>query len=154
MPSAADWQDSILREVGAGLEGLPDEVLARVLDKVTPYLSTYWEMWAWKSLIYPSLQALYVKRQCLLVLLGQTRDLINVTIGSGSIQQATLNSILQTLYKTTQDEIQRVEEIARSSRPPVLAPLTANVVQDALGRVFRTDVPGQRNLPPPSGLGW
>ena len=49
MPTAADIQRDILNEVGAGLEGLPGAVLARVLDKVTPFLPNYWANWAWKA---------------------------------------------------------------------------------------------------------
>lgn len=151
--TAAEIQDMILREVGAGLEGLPDEVLSAVLDKVTPYIQLYWETWAWKAQIYPGLQALYVKRQCLDVILGQVRDLTNVTIGSASITQGQISQNLNLLRTNTQTEIERAEKMSQSSRPPVIGVLSyPEVIADIHGRLSRP-----RSSPPPPdmiGRGW
>lgn len=160
MPTIAEVQQTVLFEVGAGLEGLPDTVLADVLDKVTPYVMLYWDQWAWKGLVYPGLQVLYVKRQCLDVLSGQVRDLMPVTVGAGTINQDRIFTNLQALRKNVQDEIQRVEQIASQSRPVALGTSRVPpITQDFWGNIYRTDVPpyGQRPAPVPPdmlGRGW
>jgi hypothetical protein len=153
MPSAQDWMQSILREVGAGLEGLPDEVLSAVLDKITPYLSTYWEMYASYALVFPRLQYLYTKRHCLNILLGQVRDLIQVSIGSAEISQTQLSDNLHKIYQNTNAEIQHLESLSVSSRGPAQGAINNPVVLDAWGRIYRTDWPGfypnpSRPVPP------
>lgn len=160
MLTAADYQAVLLREIGAGLEGMPDTVLAKAMDVITPFLPTYWEMWTYKAAIWPGLQMLYVKRQCLNVLLGMTRDLLNVTIGgAATINQGQIFNNLQTLHKICSDEITRIEDIAQKSRPPVIAKIPDTVFdQDTLGRVYRVDQqPWIRSQPPPAdmyGRGW
>jgi hypothetical protein len=141
MLSAKDWQDSLLREVGAGLEGLPDQVLSRALDMVTPHLATYWEMYARYAPVYPGLQFLYVKRHCVNVILGQVRDLFQVNVGGATVSQQQLTQNLQKLYENVTAEIRDAEERAKGSRPPAWGTIKNPVVMDARGRVYRTDRP-------------
>lgn len=158
MPGVAEWKRSLLDEVGAGLEGLPDPVLARVLDRVTPFLDTYWEMHARYDLVYPGLRYLYVKRHCVNVLLGQVRDLTQVSVGSASVPQNQLGEALNKLYGNVTAEIKDMEERAKGSRPPAWANVNNPVVMDGLGRIYRTDRPvvGNSFFPPtpPPGVHW
>lgn len=136
MPGITDWKVLLLREVGAGLDGLPDPVQAAVLDQVTPYLDTYWEMNRRHALIWPDLQYLYTKRMSLDVLIGQNRDRINVSIQGANIPQSTIVSNLETMRKAVQEEIERLETRAQQSRAPALGAIASQTQMDAAGRVF------------------
>lgn len=157
MPTVAEAQKLVLTEIGAGLEGLPDEILAQILDKVTPLISIVWEQWLWKAQIWPTLQGLYVKRQCLDILMGQTRDLTQVSIGSANITQGQLFTNLGTLRTNTCTEIERIEKMAEASRPVAIGVMNnPAIAQDYHGRVY---MPGARTnypfLPPGgNGSGW
>jgi hypothetical protein len=130
-----DVKTILLAEVGAGLEGMPDRVLQAVLDQVSPYIDLYWEAWRWKA-FYPGLQALYVKRQCLDVLLGQNRDRLSVSIAGASVPQNQIFDSLMKLRDYTQKEIERVEGIAAVSRHPALGTMAGWHQVDAYGRVY------------------
>lgn len=141
MPDISETQRIILLEVGAGLEGLPDDVQAEILDKVTPLIPILWQQWAVKGLLFPHLQALYVKRACIDILLGQVRDLMQITLGGGSINQTTLFTNLTTLRTNTTTEIDRVEKIMEASRPPAIGVMkNPGVEQDYDGRLYRPGV--------------
>lgn len=157
MPSAADYQASILDEVGAGLEGLPDSVLAAVLDKVSPYIQRYWEMYASYALVYPRLQYLYTKRHCCNVLIGQVRDLLQVSIGSASVNQGAITQNLQKIYDNTNAEIKAFEDQAKGSRVPAYGLINNPVVMDGCGKIYRTDQKpccGSGRLPPYTSGHW
>ncbi len=132
MLTVQDVRDAVLREVGAGLEGQPDLVLSALLDKVTPFINVYWEMWTWKSQIYPGLQALYTKKSCLNVAAGQVRDLMPVTISSYSGQQTTIFNNLQKMVDACQKDIDRVEKEAQASRPVEIAQMNYAFTQSSM----------------------
>lgn len=136
MPTIADYQAVLLREVGAGLDGLPDPVRAAVLDQVTPFMASYWEMNRRHGLVWPELQYLYTKRMCLDVLLGQNRDRITVSVGGTSVPQQQILDNLETIRKTVVDEIARLEARAQASRPPALAAMASSTQMDSTGRLY------------------
>jgi hypothetical protein len=121
--TAADWQRIILLEVGAGLDG-DDPVEEAILDKVTPNIDLFWNAWADKALVYPRLQYLYCKRQCLQIIEGQLRDLVQVNIGGLSTQQQQKLSNLLNMQKRVDEEIKDLELKAQAARPVVVIPLT------------------------------
>lgn len=121
--SAADWQRLLMLEVGAGLDG-NDPVEEAILDKITPNIELIWNAWADKALVFPRLQFLYAKRQCLNIIEGQLRDLVAVTIGGFSAQQQQKLANLLNLQKRTDEEIKDLEMKAQAARPVLVAPMT------------------------------
>lgn len=122
MLTPQDWHKLILLEVGAGLDG-NDAVERKALDKVTPNIELIWGAWAEKGMVFPRLQYLYAKKQCLDIIEGQFRDLVSVTInGLNQNQQQRLQN-LQTLNKRVSDEITVLEKKAAAVRSPVISNL-------------------------------
>lgn len=133
--TAADWQNLILLEVGAGLDG-NDPVEQAILDKVTPNIELVWNAWSDKALVYPRLQYLYAKRQCLNIIEGQLRDLVTTTIGGFSAQQGQRLQNLLNLEKRVDEEIKDLEMKAQANRPIIVAQLDATSPrQPGLGEV-------------------
>ncbi len=121
--NAAQWQQFILLEVGAGLDST-DPISAKVQDIVTPIIQVLWAAWAEKALIFPRLQYLYCKRHCLEIMAGQMRILVPVTVQGLNLQQDKRLTNVQTLMKDVQGQIDTVEKQAAASRPPALGYLT------------------------------
>lgn len=136
MNGYADVKTLVLKKVGAGLDGLPDEVQAAALDAVTPLFDSMWALWLYKAQLWPGLVALYVTRECFEVIAGQNRDRFNVTVGSASVQQGSLTDTALKMRDSVQKEIERVEAVATGSRPPVMAQMASQLQADACGRVF------------------
>jgi hypothetical protein len=139
MPGVEDWKAVLLREVGAGLDGMPDDALSAVLDKVSPYIDVYWEMNSRYAVVYPGLQYLYTKKQCLEILMGQVRDLTQINIGALGVSQQQLLDNLGKLYGNVVNSIKDAEEKARGSRAPAIGSINNPVVMDPRGRIYRTD---------------
>lgn len=113
-----EWMSLILLEVGAGLDG-SDPVDKQIIDQVTPNIGLIWAAWADKALVYPRLQYLYTKRQCLDIIEGQLRDLVSTQIGSFNVNGQQRLQNLQAIHKRVDEEIEKLEEQARASRGPV-----------------------------------
>jgi hypothetical protein len=148
----------ILWEVGAGLDG-QDPVEQAAYDRLTPNIDKLWNAWADKALVFPRLQYLYCKRQCLIVLVGQLRDLVQVSIGGFSSGQQQKLANLNEIIKRTDEEIKDLEAKAQASRPVVVAPMTntsprmPDVGQvDPNNPVYRGDALVRPRLKDP--LGW
>lgn len=136
MPMLADYKVLLLKEVGAGLEGQPDEVVAAVLDVVTPMLDTVWDMNHQHGLVWPRLQYLYVKRTCLDILMGQNRDRITISVGGSSVPQQMIVDNLSKMRVLVVEEIKLTEERAGASRPPAMAPMASDTHMDQYGRLY------------------
>ncbi len=136
MPMLADYKILLLKEVGAGLEGSPDEVVSAVLDQVTPLLDVVWDMNHQHGLIWPRLQYLYVKKTCLDVLVGQNRDRMNVSIGGTSVPQSVIVDNLSKMRVLVVEEIKLLEDRAQASRGPAMAPMASDVQMDQYGRLY------------------
>jgi hypothetical protein len=96
--TADDFQRLILLEVGAGLDG-NDPVEAKILDKITPNIALLWVAWSDKAAIFPRLQYLYCKKQCLDIIEGQLRDLVTTTVGGYNSNQQQKLANLQAIHK-------------------------------------------------------
>lgn len=119
MLTTQDWKETILLEVGAGLDST-NPVEAAALDKVTPLIDKFWAMYISKAMIYPMLNVLYTKRHCLNVLYGQFRDLIRAQIGGFTVSQEQKLANIKTMIDQVNEEIKEVETKASASRPPAL----------------------------------
>lgn len=111
------------------------------MDKVTPYLDTYWEMYSSFAQVFPRLQYLYVKRHCLNILMGQVRELNNVTIGSVTLNQSSILQSLKLLYDAVSAELKELESKAHDARGPVIGMINNAMTMDLIGRLYRTDSP-------------
>lgn len=118
-PTAPAWQEFILKEVGAGLDGLGD-YQKKFLDYITPQIGLLWNAWADKA-YFPRLQYLYVKRHCLDILLGGLR--LSVDKSLGPLQQSLSQRVahLERLREFVSDDIKITEGMARANRTPVVA---------------------------------
>jgi len=115
-------RDIILAKVGAGLEG-DDEIDQILLDKVTPLFDAIWARWEWKN-YYPNLQVLYVTRECVELLQGQLRDLVDAKLGANlTLSQSSIMANLVTIQQQTTAEIQQAEAMASQSRGSVIGEL-------------------------------
>jgi hypothetical protein len=123
MPTPNEWQQLILLEVGAGLEG-EDPAERQLLDKVTPNINTIWACHADKAYVAPKLQYLYTKRHCIEIIMGQLRDLVQSNVGGYNSQQQQKLANLKILRDNTQQEIVEEEKRAQSARPPAIGYLT------------------------------
>lgn len=110
-------------EVGAGIEG-DDEIDRLINDKVTPNLPTIWAMWADKALIFPRLQYLYAKRQCIEILMGQLRDYTDASLGTNlNLRQGAYFGNLTMLHQQVEIQIAALERQALAGRNPVIGEL-------------------------------
>ncbi len=113
----------IFAKVGQGLEG-DDAIDQMLIDKVAPLFEIIWGKWEWKN-FYPELQALYVERECLEVLMGQMRDLTDTKLGTNlTSNQSAIFENLTKLYSLCQSKITNFEYKARDSRGPSVGQLT------------------------------
>jgi hypothetical protein len=118
-----DYQNIILTEVGAGLDG-EDPAQKNLLDKLTPLIGSLWDMWANRGKIDPHLQFLYVKRQAVHVLMGQVRHLTSASVGSLSPRYGDKIANLQKLLDEVNKKIEDWEKILRDSRPAAVGAMT------------------------------
>ncbi len=123
MLTAEQWQTLVLLEVGAGLDG-KDEVERAKNDVLTPHIQLFWAAWADKAFTHPRLQYLYCKKQCLDILEGQLRDLVQTTIGGFNSNQQQKLANLQAINKRVMEEITIIEKRAQANRVPVMGELT------------------------------
>lgn len=158
MLTADDFQRLILLEVGAGLDG-NDPVEAKILDKITPNIALLWVAWSDKAAIFPRLQYLYCKKQCLDIIEGQLRDLVTTTVGGYNSNQQQKLANLQAIHKRVEDEIKDLEMKAQASRPAIVASLTQTSPRmpdpsqvDPNNPVYRGDALVRPRHPDP--LGW
>ncbi len=113
----------IFAQVGQGLEG-DDPIDQLIIDKIAPLYDDIWSRWEWKN-FYPGLQALYVKRDCIEVLMGQMRDLTDTKLGPNlTNNQSAIFANLTVLLTKTQSEITNWEYKARDSRGPSVGTLS------------------------------
>lgn len=103
----AEAKSLILLEVGAGLDGSD-------LGALTTNIDVIWLGYANKE-YYPRLHMLYVKRQCISVLLGQLRLKINKSLGQLNKQLKSIFDNLQQLYTNVSSEIEAAEREAKAS---------------------------------------
>lgn len=112
----------IFAQVGQGLEG-DDPIDQLLIDKIAPLYDDVWSRWEWKN-FYPGLQALYVKRDCIEILMGQMRDLTDTKLGPNlTNNQSAIFTNLTVLLTKTQSEITNWEYKARDSRGPSVGAL-------------------------------
>ncbi len=153
MATTADqWQQWILQQVGAGLEGTDE------LDILTPTIGAIWDAWADKALVAPRLQYWYALRHAADILIGQLRNQTWSQLGPMSVQGGQKLKNLQMIRDNAQAEIGLVEKRAAGYRPPVVGALrqTAPILPaanqpDPNSRAYRGDAlvaPADLNPPP------
>jgi hypothetical protein len=155
--TAQEYIQLLLLEIGAGLDG-SDPVEKQVLDKVTPNIQLIWSSWSDKALVFPRLQYLYAKKQCLDILEGQLRDLVSTTIGGFNANQQQRLDNLRTLNTRVGEEIKVLEAKHTANRPMVMAPLNQTAPRmddpgkiDPNDPVYRGDAIIRPMLPNPYG---
>ncbi len=136
MLTPTDWQNLLLLEVGAGIDGKSD-VEKRILDKLTPNLNVIWIAWADKAFVHPRMQYLYAKRQCLDILIGQFRDLVSTTIGGFNANQQQRLQNMQEMRKTVDADITKLETQSQGSRSPAVG--TINQTSPVMAELGRPD---------------
>lgn len=103
--TAADVQRLILLEVGAGLDPV-------AVDQAAQNIGTVWAAYAAKA-YWPGLQALYTKRRCIDILLGQTRRQISATVGPLTVPMQQVFDHLLAMRKEATADIVIMEKAAR-----------------------------------------
>jgi hypothetical protein len=113
-----DVTNIMLLEVGAGL----DAPSRPELDTISGQIGLLFNFYADKAPVFPRLQYLYAKRHLLMILEGTLRNKVSGTYSGLNVQQSdSVKNVLQ-MYKETNEEITRVEKIARANRVGVMQP--------------------------------
>jgi hypothetical protein len=140
MTTALQWQELVLAEVGSAVEG-GDE-----LDILRPAIPGIWDAWAWKGLIFPGIQALYVKRTCIDILLGQARAKVNFSAGPLTVSENQKFTNLLKLREAIDADITKLEKQLAGSRGGAIgqmiqtSPVLPDVNQlDPNDRAYRGD---------------
>jgi hypothetical protein len=116
MVTYEDVKALLLLEVGAGLDGL-DPSTRTILDKVTPNFDVIWSAHeGYKD--FPGLRAAKVKVKCLDLLLGQTRRLLNTTVGPLTVPMNQVFDHLLELRKEALESLNLVIRRLNASRGP------------------------------------
>ncbi len=146
MASTVQLKNSILSEVGAGLDGSNGPERA-ILDLVTPNIDVFWDIYEYKN-TYPMLQYHYVKLHCLNVVAGQLRTKIDKSLGPLNKRLSVLFANAMQLIGEVRSQIADIEALQAGSRKPVLTRLDVDsVFEPSVRNPFDPSQPRYTNDP-------
>lgn len=119
--SDAQLQTLLVLEVGDTADGL-----------LAQNVSLLWERYADKALVYPGLQAQYVKRSLIDLALGVARSQVDYDVHNQFAAKGSQEGVrLTQMRQEAQSEINRLERQARAMPGAVVGQLTATAPQSA-----------------------
>lgn len=103
-------------------------IIAQVGDEagvLAANIPTLWTRWAGKLSVHPDLRDLYVRRDCIRLVLPAMRKKADIAqAGGGSVRTSAWFDHLLSMLAEIQAEIVRIERRAAASRPGVVTPIT------------------------------